>query len=56
MILFFTANIVVQISSWLIDRSKKNNSVKQDRLWLNGDSVALIVAGRQVLLTHSSIP
>ncbi|KAL9133026.1 MAG: hypothetical protein Q9175_005796 [Cornicularia normoerica] len=36
------------ISSFLIDGSKKKNRLKQDRFWLNGDSVALIVAGRQV--------
>lgn len=42
-----------QISSWLIEGSKKNNSIERDRFWLDGDSVALIVAGRQVLTPRS---
>ena len=37
-----------QISSWLIDGSKRNNSLEQDRFRLNGDSGALIAAGRLV--------
>ena len=42
-----------QISSWLIEGSKKQNSLERDRFWLDGDSVALIVAGRQVLYPRS---
>ena len=42
-----------QISSWLIDGSKENNSIEKDRLWLNGDSIALIVAGRHVCQARS---
>ena len=45
-----------QISSWLIEGSKKNNSLERDRFWLDGDSVALIVAGRQVLGPQISFP
>ena len=45
---FCQSDANAQISSWLIDGSKRNNSLKQDRFWLNGDSVALIVAGRLV--------
>ena len=47
------ADLNDQISSFLIGGSEKN-SLEQDHFWLNGDSVALIVAGRQVLLTNSS--
>ena len=42
-------DLCAQISSWLIEGSKKQNSLERDRFWLDGDSVALIVAGRQVL-------
>lgn len=50
---YFHVDIDVQISSWLIDDSKKKDSLEKDRFWLNGDSVALIVAGRQVTRTES---
>ena len=36
---------VANISSHLINYSKKRNSLRRDALWLDGDSVALIVAG-----------
>ena len=45
---FYQADSNAQISSWLIEGSQRNNSLEQDRPWLNGDSVALIVAGRLV--------
>ncbi|KAF1992980.1 putative benzoate 4-monooxygenase cytochrome P450 [Amniculicola lignicola CBS 123094] len=35
----------VLISSWLIRHSMKQGSLAEDKLWLQGDSVALIVAG-----------
>lgn len=36
----------VDVSSFLIEASRKNDSVDQDRPWLNGDSIAIIIAGR----------
>ena len=53
--ILFKAKFGNQISSWLIHGSKKNNSLEQDRFWLNGDSVALIVAGRQVQVVKNLI-
>lgn len=38
-----------QIFTWLIEESKKNNSLEQDRLWLDGDSLLVIVAGRYLI-------
>lgn len=37
------------VSSWLIAASVENNSLERDRNWLNGDSIAIIIAGRYVL-------
>ncbi len=34
------------IASWLIDASQKNNSIEVDRHWLNGDAIAIVIAGR----------
>jgi len=33
------------ISHWLLDASKKTKALEQDRDWLNGDSVTIIIAG-----------
>jgi cytochrome P450 len=33
------------VSSWLIEASKKNNSLVADSRWLNGDAIAIIIAG-----------
>ena len=33
------------ITSWLIDASKRNNSLEVDRNWLNGDAFGIIIAG-----------
>lgn len=33
------------VSSWLIAASVENNSLERDRNWLNGDSIAIIIAG-----------
>lgn len=35
-----------QVSSWLIQASKESNTLKQDRKWLDGDAITMIVAGR----------
>jgi hypothetical protein len=34
------------VSHWLIDASLKKRSLEADRKWLNGDAVAVIIAGR----------
>ncbi len=34
------------VSNWLIDVSKRANTLEQDREWLNGDAVTIIIAGR----------
>lgn len=35
-----------QVMSWLLEASRKNDSLPQDQHWLRGDAFALIVAGR----------
>jgi hypothetical protein len=32
------------VSHWLIDASKKTNTMIEDRDWLNGDAVTIIIA------------
>lgn len=34
------------VSQWLIDASVKQNSLQADKPWLNGDAIAIIIAGR----------
>lgn len=34
------------VSQWLIDASKKTDSLDSDRPWLYGDAVTIIIAGR----------
>jgi hypothetical protein len=34
------------VSHWLIEASRKTNSLEKDREWLNGDAVTIIIAGR----------
>lgn len=36
----------LDVSHWLIDASRKNGSLETDREWLNGDAIAIIIAGR----------
>ena len=36
----------LDVSHWLIEASKKNNTLEKDRPWLNGDAVTIIIAGR----------
>lgn len=36
----------VDVSSHLIEASRKKGSLEEDRRWLNGDSIAIIIAGR----------
>ncbi|OCL13438.1 cytochrome P450 [Glonium stellatum] len=33
------------VSHWLIEASRKRNSLEKDREWLNGDAVTIIIAG-----------
>ena len=40
----------IDVSSYLINASKKRGSMEENRNWLNGDSIAIIIAGRYVLL------
>ena len=35
-----------QIFTWLIEASQKNDSLDRDRLWLDGDALLAIIAGR----------
>ena len=37
------------VSSWLIDASKQANNLEQDRHWLNGDAITIVIAGRYVI-------
>ena len=34
------------VSHWLIEASKRTNTLEEDRDWLNGDAVTIIIAGR----------
>jgi len=46
----------IDVSSHLIAASKETATIEADRPWLNGDAIAIIIAGRFVhllcLLTH----
>lgn len=46
----------LDVSSYLIDASIKNNTLEQDRHWLNGDSIAIIIAGRLVSPSTENTP
>lgn len=41
------------VSHWLIDAARKKGSLEEDREWLNGDAVTIIIAGRSVLSIHA---
>ncbi len=43
---FQMTTIKHDVSHWLIDASKSANTLEQDREWLNGDAVTIIIAGR----------
>ena len=34
------------VAHWLISASQKSNTLEQDRDWLNGDAVTIVIAGR----------
>ena len=36
----------LKVSSWLIKASKEQDSLEKDRMWLEGDAITMIVAGR----------
>lgn len=39
------------ITSWLINASRENNSLEADRSWLNGDAFGIIIAGSDTTAT-----
>lgn len=39
------------ITSWLINASRKNNTLEADRSWLNGDAFGIIIAGSDTTAT-----